>query len=54
MPVAHASARRLIELAVVPDLHETFYAVTVKRRYEPPLVQELLTRTEDELLAAPR
>ncbi|MCB1001872.1 MAG: LysR family transcriptional regulator [Acidimicrobiales bacterium] len=47
-------ARRLIELAVVPDLHETFYAVTVKRRYEPPLVQELLTRTEDELLAAPR
>lgn len=44
--------RRLVELAVVPDLHETFYAVTVQRRFEPPLVNELLARPDEELLAA--
>lgn len=44
---------RLVELAVVPELRESFYAVSVKRRYEPPLVEELLARSESELLAAP-
>ncbi|MFN8023395.1 MAG: LysR family transcriptional regulator [Acidimicrobiales bacterium] len=46
--------RRLVELAVFPDLYESFYAVTVKRRFETPLVHELLARTEEELLAPPR
>lgn len=41
---------RLVELAIVPDLHETFYAVTVHRQYKPPLVHKLLDRTEDELI----
>ena len=43
---------RLVELAVVPDLYETFYAVTVKRRFEPPLVHELLARSETDVLSA--
>ena len=46
-------SRKLVELAVVPDLHESFYAVTVRRRYEPPLVKELLDRSEADLLPAP-
>lgn len=44
---------RLVEYAVVPDLHEHFYAVTVQRRFEAPLVQSLLRRTEDEVLHPP-
>ena len=46
-------AGRLVELAVVPDLYEDFYAVTVQRRYEPPLVQQLLTRPEHDYFAPP-
>lgn len=44
---------RLVELAVIPDLHENFYAVTVQRRYAPPLLRTLLARSEDELLRSP-
>lgn len=44
---------RLVEYAVVPDLFEHFYAVTVQRRYEPPLVRTLLHRPEDEVLHPP-
>jgi LysR family transcriptional activator of nhaA len=44
---------RLVELAVVPDLYENFYAVTVQRRFEPPLLHALLTRSEDEVLHPP-
>lgn len=44
---------RLVELAVLPELRESFYAVSVKRRYESPLVEELLARSESDLLAAP-
>ena len=40
----------LVEHAVVPDLHENFYSVTIQRRYEPPLVQALLARTERDIL----
>ena len=40
----------LVEHAVVPELHENFYVVTVRRSYEPPLVQALLARTETEIL----
>jgi len=43
----------LVEHAVVPDLHENFYGVTIRRRYEPPLVQALLARSESEILQPP-
>jgi LysR family transcriptional activator of nhaA len=41
---------RLKEYAVVPDVVETFYAVTVERHFQPPLLQALLERTEAEAL----
>ena len=44
---------RLVEHAVVPDLYENFYGVTVQRRYQPPLVQALLARSETEILQPP-
>ncbi len=44
-------ARVLHEYCVVPGLLETFYAVTVKRRFAHPLLRTLLSRTEDDLLA---
>lgn len=43
----------LVELAVVPGLHEQFYAITVRRHFEPPLLKALLARGEDEVLARP-
>jgi LysR family transcriptional activator of nhaA len=42
----------LKEYGVVPGLYETFYAITVERRYPHPLLARLLTRKGDELLAA--
>lgn len=47
------SSGRLVELAVVPDLYENFYGVTVQRRYEPPLVDQLLARPDTEVLQPP-
>ena len=44
---------RLVELAVVPDLYENFYGVTVQRRYEPPLIGQLLSRPDAEVLTPP-
>ncbi len=44
---------RLVELAVVPDLYENFYGVTVQRRYEPALIGELLARPDREVLEPP-
>lgn len=44
---------RLVELAVVPDLWENFYGVTVQRRYELPLVGQLLARPDREVLEPP-
>jgi len=42
--------RQLVECCVVPDLVETFYAITVKRHFEPPLLKALLGRDRaDEL-----
>jgi LysR family transcriptional activator of nhaA len=43
---------RLVELAVVPDLYENFYAVTVQRQYQAPLIGSLLVRNDAEILAA--
>lgn len=42
----------LVEHAVVPDLFESFYAITVPRRFTSPLMRELLARSEQEVLAA--
>jgi LysR family transcriptional activator of nhaA len=42
----------LVEYAVVPQLHETFYAISVQRRYEPPLLKALLRQSEAEVLRA--
>ncbi len=47
------ASRRLIELAVVPDLYENFYAVTLQRRYAPPLINQLLSRIDVDVLTPP-
>lgn len=41
----------LHEHCVVPGLFETFYAITVARSYQHPLLETLLARDQDELLA---
>jgi LysR family transcriptional activator of nhaA len=41
----------LSELCVVPGLLETFYAITVDRRFPHPLVKSLLARDEADILA---
>lgn len=43
----------LRELAVVPGLHEHFYAITVKRHFAPPLLKALLAQDAAEVLAGP-
>ena len=40
----------LVEYAVVPDLHENFFAITVQRHFEPPLLKGLLKRPEADVL----
>ena len=42
----------LQEYCVVPQLHENFYAITVQRHFEPPLLKTLLRRSEAEVLGA--
>lgn len=44
----------LHEYCVVPSLFETFYAVTVERHYQHPLLRQLLVRGEEEILAMGR
>ena len=44
-------SRVLYEYGVVPDLFETFYAITVDRHYQHPLLRSLLARDEEDLLA---
>lgn len=41
---------RLVEYCKVPGLHENFYAITMQRRFTPPLLRVLLRRSEDEVL----
>ena len=43
---------KLQEYCVVPKLHENFYAITVQRHFEPPLLKTLLRRSEAEVLGA--
>ena len=40
----------LQEYAVVPHLFESFYAITVQRYFEPPLLKALLQRGEADVL----
>jgi len=40
----------LQEYAVVPHLFESFYAITVQRHFEPPLLKALLARGEADVL----
>ncbi len=44
------ASKQLVEYCVVPDLIENFYAITVKRHFEPPLLKELLRRDEVDVL----
>lgn len=46
------SAGVLKEYAVLPGVYENFYAISVKRHFESPLVKQLLHRTADDMLAA--
>ena len=41
---------RLVEYGVVPDLHENFYAISLQRRFEPPLLKALLKQSEADVL----
>ena len=43
---------KLQEYCVVPQLYENFYAVTVQRHFEPPLLKTLLRRSEADVLGA--
>jgi len=40
------------EVCTVPGLAETFYATTVERRFQHPLLRQLLDRDEAQLLEA--
>ena len=42
--------RKLQQYCVLPDLFENFYAITVPRQFEPPLLKDLLRRGADEVL----
>jgi LysR family transcriptional activator of nhaA len=41
---------KLEEYCIVPDLYENFYAITVKRRFDPPLLKALLKRAQEDVL----
>ena len=43
---------RLVEYGVVPDLHENFYAISVRRHFEPPLLKMLLKQPEADVLGS--
>ncbi|MBX9715160.1 MAG: LysR family transcriptional regulator [Burkholderiaceae bacterium] len=43
---------RLAEYSVVPNLHESFYAISVQRHFTPPLLKSLLKQSEAEILGA--
>jgi LysR family transcriptional activator of nhaA len=45
---------KLVEYGVVPDLNENFYAISVRRHFEPPLLKALLKQPEAAVLSAPR
>ena len=45
---------RVHELCTLPDVAESFYAITIDRRYQHPLLRELLGRDEAQLLDPPQ
>ena len=45
------SSGRLVEYAVVPGLYETFFAISLHRRFESPLLKSLLKQSEEAFLA---
>lgn len=47
-------AHTLHEYCVVPGLLETFYAITAERHYQHPLLQQLFSRDEADILAMRR
>ena len=42
----------LVEYAVVPNLHETFYAISVQRQFSPPSLKALLKQSEADVLGS--
>ncbi len=44
----------LHQQCAVPGLYESFYAITVERRFQHPLIENALARDERDLLEAPR
>lgn len=44
--------RRLQEYCVVPQLHENFYAISIKRHFQHPLLKDLLVRPEADVLGS--
>ena len=42
----------LVEYAVVPDLHENFYAISVQRQFSPPMLKALLKQSEADVLGS--
>ena len=45
-------SKQLSEYCVVPNLHENFYAISVKRQFESPLLKALLRRDAADVLGA--
>ena len=41
---------QLVEYGVIPDLHENFYAISVQRHFESPLLKALLMQPEADVL----
>lgn len=41
---------RLEEYCRLPQIHEDFYAITMPKRFQPPLLRQLLARPESEVL----
>lgn len=44
----------LVEHCQVPDLFESFYAITVRRRFAPPLLKTLLEQSQEAVLEPPK
>lgn len=45
---------RLQEYCQLPNLYENFFAISIRRKYQHPLLKALLARSESEILKAPR
>lgn len=43
----------LVEYCVVPQLFEDFYAITVKRHFQSPILRSLLKRRDEDVLGQP-